>query len=245
MTEQIAQLKDYLRGARRIAVLTGAGISTESGIPDFRSSTGLYRTVTSEEIFDLAFFDKRPNDFYRAIGPLFTKIFRAEPNTGHRALAALERLGKEVTIATQNIDGLHRRAGSSAVHEIHGSLATLTCRECGRLYESVRFQPLFEKGETPRCDCGGVLKPDITFYGEGLPEGAFLAAMFAFEGADLTLALGTSLAVYPAAGLPSYRKSGVPLVIINRTPTSSDNDAALVINAPLGPTLTAVLEQRG
>ena len=231
------KLAEFLRSAREIAVLTGAGISTESGIPDFRSPSGVYRTKTSEELFDIRFFDARPEEFYRVIGPMYRTILAAEPNAGHRALARLERLGKKVSIATQNIDALHRKAGSSAVFEVHGSMATLTCRDCGRLYESNRFEEKLLAGEILRCGCGGVLKPDITFFGEPLPADAFLAATIAFESADLTLALGTSLVVYPAASLPSDRKTGVPLIIVNNTPTPLDDEAALVIHAPLGETL--------
>lgn len=243
MTDAVESLTEYLRRARRIAVLTGAGISTESGIPDFRSTSGLYRTVTSEEVFDIGFFDARPEEFYRVIGPMYRTILAAEPNAGHRALARLERLGKSVSIATQNIDALHRKAGSSSVFEVHGSMATLTCRECGRLFDSDRFESALSAGEVLRCPCGGVLKPDITFFGEGLPHDAFLAATIAFESADLALALGTSLAVYPAASLPQNRKSGVPLLIVNKTPTPLDGAAALVIHAPLGETLEKAVDR--
>lgn len=237
MVSSVEKLAKTLRRARHIAVLTGAGISTESGIPDFRSPSGLYRTVTGAELFDIGFFDENPAEFYRIIGPMYRTILAAKPNIGHLALSGLEKLGKTVTVATQNIDGLHRRAGSTNVCEIHGSMATLTCRACGRLYDSPRFEKTLFIGEVLRCECGGVLKPDITFFGEGLPHDAFLAAQIAFESADLALILGTSLAVYPAASLPSLRKSAVPLVIVNNTPTPLDDEAALVIHAPLGETL--------
>ena len=243
MSTETEKLAEILRPKRRIAVLTGAGISTESGIPDFRSPTGLYAAVTSEKVFSIGFFEEHPAEFYRVIAPVYRQILTAEPNAGHKALAALESLGKEVAIATQNIDDLHRKAGSRVVHELHGSMRTLTCSECGRLYESHSFEANLQTGEIPRCGCGGVLKPDITFFGEALPHDAFLAGQIAFESADLVLALGTSLGVYPAAGLPTLRPANTPLVIVNQTPTALDEQAALVIHAPLGDTLQAALEQ--
>lgn len=243
MSEESEKLAQLLRDKRRIAVLTGAGISTESGITDFRSPRGLYATVTSEKVFSIGFFEENPAEFYRVIAPVYRTILAAAPNAGHKALAALELLDKQVTIATQNIDDLHRKAGSSVVHELHGSMRTLTCRDCGRLYESNRFEANLQTGEIPRCGCGGVLKPDITFFGEALPHDAFLAGQIAFESADLVLALGTSLAVYPAASLPTLRGQNTPLVIVNQTPTALDEQAALVIHAPLGETLQAGVEQ--
>jgi len=238
--DKITALADAVRAARHIAVLTGAGISTESGIPDFRSPTGIYRTLTSEEIFDLTFFEDHPDQFYRTMAPVWKTIFSARPNRGHLALAAWEKLGKEITIATQNIDDLHRKAGSGTVLELHGSVRTMTCTACGRLYDSVRFHGELTAGEVPRCGCGGVLKPDITFFGEELPQGAFLGGEIAFESADLVLALGTSLGVYPAAGLPNRRGRNAPLIIVNRTSTPLDGEAAIVLHEPLGEVLSAV-----
>ena len=245
MSYQISTLKNLLAGARHIAVLTGAGISTESGNPDFRSPNGLYRTVTSEEVFDISFFNRYPERFYQTFGPVYRSIVDARPNAGHLALAALENSGREVTIATQNIDNLHQKAGSRTVYELHGSLRTLTCRDCGRLYqldgkeaEAAReLTDLLAAGKVPRCACGGVLKPDIVFFGEGLPEFALGASVFAFESADLVLALGTSLGVYPAAELPNRRDRSARFVIINAETTPQDDNADLVIHAPLGKTL--------
>jgi len=230
-------LEEYLQQATRIAVLTGAGMSTESGIPDYRSTDGLYRTLTSEEVFDIDRFQIRPEEFFQVIGPLYISIVKAKPNRGHLALKALEDMGKEIHIATQNIDGLHQKAGSSRVYEVHGTMSTLHCQKCGKHKTDSQCLPLFEKGQVVRCDCGGVMKPDITFYGEGLPEQAFLKSMQAFSRCDLALVMGTSLQVYPAASLPSYRMTGVPLVIINKTHTSMDNEAALVIRQGIGDTL--------
>lgn len=231
-------LMELINGAKNIAVLTGAGMSTESGIPDYRSTDGLYNTLTSEEVFDIGEFRRNPSQFYRVIGPLYCAIVEAKPNAGHLALRRLEtELGKTVHIATQNIDGLHQKAGSSNVYEVHGTMATLTCPKCGAITKGEEHLAEFKQGETLRCKCGGVFKPDITFYGEMLPEQAFYNAISAFENCDLALVLGTSLAVYPAASLPSYRKKGVPLVIINRTPTSQDAAATLVLHDSIGAAL--------
>ena len=241
--DTIFQLANLLRNAKRIACLTGAGMSTESGIPDYRSTSGLYNTLTSEEVFDIDRFNSDPTDFYKVIGPLYCSIVEAKPNAGHLALSELEtKFGKDVSIATQNIDGLHQKAGSSKVFEVHGTMKTLTCRRCRAKVDSDDFLPLFQKGETLRCKCGGVFKPDITFYGEALPEQAFMDSLNAFRNADLALVLGTSLAVYPAASLPSYRPADCKLVIINRSQTAMDEEAALVINDSIGNVLPKALQ---
>jgi len=237
-------LAAYLRGAGRIACLTGAGMSTESGIPDYRSPQGLYRTLTSEDVFDIRQFRANPEKFYRVIGPLYTAIEDAAPNAGHRALAELAcRCGKKVTIATQNIDGLHQKAGSQDVHEVHGTMRTLTCLSCGTRVGSSGFRTALQAGEVLRHQCGGILKPDITFFGEMLPEIAFMAAQASILEADLVLILGTSLCVYPAAALPSLRRSGSGLVIINRDETSLDGQAGLVIHGAIGDVLPRAVQR--
>ncbi len=234
--QDIQQLAQLLKNAKYIAVLTGAGMSTESGIPDYRSTDGLYRTLTSEEVFDIDRFHHAPQQFYQVIGPLYCSIVQAKPNAGHLALHELEeRCGKTVHIATQNIDGLHQKAGSKHVYEVHGTMHTLTCLKCGHQTTDGEHLADFQEGKTLRCEhCGGIMKPDITFYGESLPEEAFTRSMKAFRSCDLAMVLGTSLVVYPAASLPSWRKDGVPLVILNRSRTAADNEAALVINAGIG-----------
>lgn len=240
--DNLKRLVELLANAKNIACLTGAGMSTESGIPDFRSSNGLYNTVTSEEVFDIEAFHRDPDSFYKVIGPLYCAILEAEPNKGHKALAELEeRFGKNVHVATQNIDALHQRAGSSVVHEVHGTMTTMTCTKCGASVPSGSFLELFRKGEVPFCKCGGVMKPDITFFGEALPEDQFINAMRAFEKCDLALVCGTSLSVYPAASLPSFRRTGVPLVIINRTETPQDMQATLVFSRLTGSLLSEAL----
>ena len=242
--EAIAKLADYLKKAKRIAVLTGAGMSTESGVPDFRSSTGIY-SKTSEEVFDIYRFRRNPSDFYTTIGPVYLAMIGAEPNAGHLALHELEMIeGKTVNIATQNIDGLHQRAGSTKVHEVHGTMMTLSCQSCGRQFNGFDFLENFKAGTVAKCPiCRGVMKPDITFYGESLPEEAYMSSVKAFRQCDLAIVLGTSLKVYPAAGLPDYRPENVPLVIINRTETDADQFADIVINGGIGEILPAAIKQ--
>ncbi len=238
----ISTLAALFAGARRITCLSGAGMSTESGIPDYRSTTGLYNTLTSEEVFDLVRFQRRPELFYSVIGPLYLSILKARPNAGHVALAQLaDRCGKDLVIATQNIDGLHQKAGSRVVHEVHGTMDTLSCQTCGGQALAASFLNELSKGLVLRHSCGGIFKPDITFFGEQLPAAAFSASLDAMADADLVLVLGTSLRVYPAASLPDSRRKGCPLVIINRTPTALDDEANMVFHDSIGELLPQVL----
>ncbi|MBQ9875335.1 MAG: NAD-dependent deacylase [Thermoguttaceae bacterium] len=231
--EGVEELAKLLSSARRVAFLTGAGISTDSGIPDFRSSTGLYQT-TSEELFSIDAFRADPERFYRAFASFYAKIADARPNPGHLAIANLEnRLGKKVDVVTQNVDGLHSAAGSTNVAEIHGTLRTASCLECEKRYARDYFETDLREGRAPRCACGGVLKPDVTFFGEELPAGEFAKARRAMWDARLLLVVGTSLQVYPAAGLPRDCDAGAPFVSINLTPTALDPQAALVFRAPI------------
>lgn len=240
---KIGQLADLLFHAPSIACLTGAGISTESGIPDFRSANGFYR-MTSEEIFSIDFFRENPAAFYQAMAPVYQTIFSAIPNAGHRAIADLEHLcGKKVTVVTQNIDGLHTRAGSGNVHEIHGTLETFSCQICGRQYQGTGFRTTCESGQVPHCDCGGVLKPDITFYGEQLPVLPYHAALQTMWETRLLLILGTSMQVYPAAGLPRECDSGTPFVIINKIATVIDFQCKLVFHDNIGDILPAAVQK--
>lgn len=229
LQERMDKLVTYLRKATRIVFLTGAGISTDSGVPDFRSPNGIYNTTTSEEVFDIRTFRTDPERFYRAIAPLYRLILQAEPNTAHRAIYELEKFGKkEIEIVTQNIDTLHHKAGSSIIHEIHGTLKTLTCQKCEKQFESGCFGNRLTEGKVLYCDCGGVLKPDVTFFGEELPLAAFNAAERAMFNAQLLLVLGSSMTVWPAAGLPRDCAGGVPFVIINRTATLFDRQCDLI-----------------
>ena len=237
------KLANYLKNAHNIVVLTGAGISTDSGIPDFRSRTGLYNTVTTAMIFSTWLFKLWPGRFYKTMGPMYKFLKDAKPNEGHKALARLEELGKTVRIVTQNVDGLHQAAGSSSVYEIHGTLDKLTCPRCGKTYSVADVEETILAGEKPKCTCGKVLKPDIVFFGDSLPQQPFLNAMRVMLDADLVLVIGTSLRVRPAADLPSYRVNGTPLVIINRDPTPWDNAADLVIHASISDTLSQAVNE--
>lgn len=240
---KIQRFAELLAASPKIAALTGAGISTESGIPDFRSSTGIYQT-TSEAVFSVDFFNENPGEFYRIFGPFYAQTVAAAPNAGHVALADLERLGKRVEIVTQNIDALHAAAGSTSVWEIHGTLRTSSCVACERTFEPSVFGATVAAGEIPRCpECGGVLKPDITFFGEALPERALIGAQRAMWKTRLLLVLGTSLQVYPAAGLPRECDADVPFVVVNKTPTPLDRFATLVFRESLGDVLPSAVER--
>lgn len=241
--EQLQRFAELLKKSKKIACLTGAGMSTESGIPDYRSSNGLYNTMTSEEVFDIDRFNDEPDAFYKVIGPLYSSIVEAKPNAGHLALHELEeKYHKNISIATQNIDGLHQKAGSKKVYEVHGTMSTLTCQKCGINDTAAVHLDEFKHGKTLQCKCGGIFKPDITFFGEMLPEKAYVSALQAFRECDLAIVLGTSLVVYPAAALPSHRMSNVPLVIINKSETSMDGEATLVFNASIGEVMTETLK---
>ncbi|MBR4976665.1 MAG: NAD-dependent deacylase [Thermoguttaceae bacterium] len=239
---KIRRFAELLADAPKIAALTGAGISTESGIPDFRSSTGVYQT-TSEAVFSIDFFRENPGEFYRIFGPFYAQTVAAAPNAGHVALADLERLGKKVEIVTQNIDALHSAAGSTFVWEIHGTLRTSSCVLCDRSFEPSVFGATVATGQIPRCpECGGDLKPDIVFFGEALPERALAGAQRAMWETRLLLVLGTSLQVYPAAGLPRECDADVPFVVVNQTPTPLDRFATLVFRESIGDVLPRAVE---
>lgn len=239
-----AQVAEWVLTADRIAVLSGAGVSTASGIPDFRSASGIYATQAAENIFDIELFRRDPVPFYRFASWFYPTVAAAQPNAAHTVLATWERAGKQVEIATQNIDDLHQRAGSQHVYPVHGSWLTSACLRCARVWRTAGLTlPTpgkngdsdfdFPEAALPRCTCGGILKPDITFFGEALPETAWARALTAMAAADLVLVLGTSLAVHPAAALPGYRPSQARLVIVNRDPTPLDAAADLVLREDL------------
>lgn len=246
--QRIERFCKMVRSADQIACLTGAGMSTESGIPDFRSPTGVYSTLCSADVFSIERFAKNPADFYGVMAPIYVAMRDAEPNAGHLALARLEeKYGKDVRIATQNIDGLHQKAGSAQVAEVHGSMMTLTCQTCGASLPLSVFSDKLASGEVLRhsmsgSTCGGVMKPDIVFFGENLPSEAFLTATASFRRADLALVMGTSLAVYPAAGLPEQRPADADLVIINMTETPLDDEADIVFREKIGDVMNAMME---
>ena len=213
------EYKERLEKAKAIVFFGGAGVSTESGIPDFRSVDGLYNQkykYPPEVMLSADFFYAHTADFFAFY---FDKMIytQAEPNAAHFKLAEWERAGKLKAVVTQNIDGLHQKAGSKTVYELHGSVHRNTCIRCGKRYDLAAI--LKQKPSIPRCACGGVIKPDVVLYGEGLPERTVAAAIDAISRADMLIVGGTSLAVYPAAGFIRYF-NGNPenLIVINKTP---------------------------
>ncbi len=236
----ISQLARWIEASERLAVLSGAGISVPSGIPDFRSDQGVYQNAENRNVFDLEAFLEDPSPYYAFARWFYPRVRAAAPNAAHRALADWERCGHEVRIATQNVDDLHQRAGSSSVYPVHGSMRTSSCRRCGRKVDTAELEAAILEGAIPRCGCGGVFKPEITFFGEGLPQEAWLFAARAMQQAELVLVVGSSLTVYPAASLPEYRPDGSRLVIINREETPLDSEADLVIHGDMIPVFEAL-----
>jgi NAD-dependent deacetylase len=239
MNGKIAKLKEIIGKSSNMAFFGGAGVSTESGIPDFRSVDGLYSQrykYPPETMLSRTFFDARPEEFFKFYKDKVL-FLGASPNAAHLALAELERRGILKAVITQNIDGLHTAAGSKNVLELHGSVHRNYCQGCGRFYGAD-----FIKGSAgvPKCPCGGVVKPDIVLYEEGLDsETLSLSAQFISE-ADLLVVGGTSLVVYPAAGLLKYFV-GNNIILINKTETAFDSQASLVINESIGHVLKEVL----
>ena len=240
--ELAARLAALIRDAQPCVVLTGAGVSTESGIPDFRSPTGIWAEFDPLEYASIEAFRRDPAKVWSFYAPRFAMLTEAEPNDAHRALAALEEAGYVRAIVTQNIDLLHERAGSRDVIEVHGSIRTSSCRACGASYPLAEVVALLEREPAPSCvACGGVLKPDVVFFGELLPEWAIERASELAREAGLLLVVGSSLEVYPVAGLPLETvQAGGRLAIVNRDPTPFDGDAELVVPAAAGETLRTV-----
>ncbi len=238
---------ELLRAAKRAVALTGAGISTPSGIPDFRSEgTGLWSRDEPLEVASLNTFRIAPEKFFHWFQPLAGEIFNAQPNAAHRALADLEKNGFLRAIITQNIDLLHQKAGSRHVIETHGTLKTLTCTQCFSQFDSEPFiRPFIETGQLPHCPkCGGLLKPDVILFGEQLPQKVWYEAQRAARQCDLMLVAGSSLEVLPAAGLPMQALDrGAHLIIINNTPTYLNVRADLVILENIAEVLPAIAER--
>ncbi|MVO99585.1 NAD-dependent protein deacylase [Paenibacillus lutrae] len=243
MKENWKLLDDFIEQSERIVFFGGAGISTESGIPDFRSASGLYSqgggyAYPPEVMLSRSFFMREPELFYSFYrGEMLHP--EAKPNPGHRALAELEKRGKLTAVITQNIDGLHQLAGSRHVLELHGSVLRNTCMECGASYG---LEAVTASSEIiPRCSvCGGMIKPDVVLYEEGLDAAVLNEAAYRIAEADLLLVGGTSLTVQPAAGLVR-RFRGDKLALINRNPTPYDADAACIIRDPIGQVLGSIL----
>lgn len=231
MTER-ETLKQWLSESENIVFFGGAGVSTESKIPDFRSTDGLYNqqyAYPPETILSHTFYMRRPEEFYRFYRNkmLFPD---AEPNRAHKALAKLEQEGRLRAVITQNIDGLHQKAGSREVLELHGSVLRNYCTKCGKFYG---LEAVLESEGVPRCTCGGVIKPDVVLYEEGLDQHTLQKAVYYISNADVLIIGGTSLTVYPAAGLIDYY-GGKKLVLINKSVTSMDSRADLVISGHIG-----------
>ncbi|MFB6285888.1 MAG: NAD-dependent deacetylase [Candidatus Bipolaricaulia bacterium] len=247
METEIRQLAGRLRDAQYAVALTGAGVSTESGIPDFRSpDSGLWARADPEVVASVEGFQRDPEGFYEFWTWRFPKLKDAQPNATHRLLAELERQGMIQAVITQNIDGLHRDAGSQTVREVHGTYRQGVCVACGHL---VPIEAVFEQvqsGGLPYCKrCDGLIKPDVVLFGEMLPE-AFLDAQADAERADLLLALGSSLEVHPVAGLvPRAQGSGARVAIANRDPTPYDDLADVVIHDDLGPVVDQLADALG
>jgi NAD-dependent deacetylase len=230
----LQRASDLLRAARRPVALTGAGISTPSGIPDFRSQgTGLWERYDPMQVASLISFRYKPEAFFAWIRPLAERIVQAEPNAAHLALARMESAGRLTGIVTQNIDDLHRRAGSKCVCEIHGHLRSATCGSCYRQTETGGLLAEFSRtGSPPRCEaCGGFLKPDVVLFGEQLPEQVIRQAERLLASSDLLLVAGSSLEVTPAALLPQRAlEAGARLIIVNHEPTYLDVRADVVFH---------------
>ncbi len=227
--QKINELANLIENSKRVFVLTGAGISTKSGIPDFRSGSGIYSRYP-EIVFDIDVFHKDPSILYNLMFELAPVVVNAKPNTAHICLKKLEDVGKISLIATQNIDMLHEKAGSLKIANLHGSMKTWTCIKCGKKYELDEVMPFIEKREIAKCKCGGVLRPDFVFFKEPLPEDALMRAQKAAKEADLIMVIGSSLAVFPAGYIPMYGITrGTPMVIITKGETALDNYATLKI----------------
>ena len=236
MDSKIETLKTWIEASDNIVFFGGAGVSTESGIPDFRSVDGLYHQqfdYPPETILSHTFFYQHPEYFYRFYRQKMLPL-EAQPNAAHKKLAELEAAGKLRAVITQNIDGLHQKAGSKTVLELHGSIWRNYCTRCGKFYppEFIR-----DCAGVPKCACGGVVKPDVVLYEEGLSEDVLHRAVHAISRADVLIVGGTSLTVYPAAGLIRYYR-GSKLVLINRDETPYDTAADLVLRDPIGQVFT-------
>jgi len=232
----IETLQKWINESRRIVFFGGAGVSTESGIPDFRSVDGLYHQeydYPPETILSRTFFQRMPEEFYRFYRAKMLPL-EAKPNAAHLKLAEMEAAGRLSAVVTQNIDGLHQAAGSKRVYELHGTIHRNICRKCGQVYDA-RF--VLEHPEpVPHCTCGGMLKPDVVLYEEALDPDVIDGSVRAIREADLLIVGGTSLAVYPAAGLIDYFM-GEHLVLMNKSPTNRDTRADLLITEPIGQAL--------
>ncbi len=229
---ELETLKKWIDESDNIVFFGGAGVSTESGIPDFRSTDGLYHqkyAYPPETILSHTFFRSKPEEFFQFYRDKMLYL-DAEPNAAHKKLAEWEAQGKLKAVVTQNIDGLHQKAGSKNVLELHGSVLRNYCENCGKFYD---VEAVKNSEGVPKCDCGGTIKPDVVLYEEGLDNNTLSSAVRHIQEADVLIIGGTSLAVYPAAGLIDYYR-GNKLVLINKTPTSRDGMADLIVKGNIG-----------
>lgn len=232
-------LQEIIDDSQRIVFFGGAGVSTESGIPDFRSVDGLYNQkydYPPEEILSHTFFMKKTDEFYKFYREKMLCL-DAKPNKAHLKLAELEKAGKLTAVVTQNIDGLHQAAGSKKVLELHGSVLRNYCMQCGAPFKTT---DILNSEGTPRCSCGGIIKPDVVLYEEGLDSYTMSETIREIESCDTLIIAGTSLTVYPAAGLVRYFR-GKYLVLINRDPTPMDDSCDLVIHDKVGEVLDGIV----
>ena len=230
--EEVRKLQEIIDDSRRIVFFGGAGVSTESGIPDFRSADGIYHQhykYAPEQVVSHSFFKAHPDVFYEFYKEKMMCL-EAEPNAAHRKLAQLEEAGRLTAVITQNIDGLHQKAGSKKVYELHGSIHRNYCQKCGRFYDAAFVK---ETPGIPRCECGGIIKPDVVLYEESLDSMTIEKSVRAIAEADTLIIGGTSLVVYPAAGFIDYFR-GKHLVVINKSATAREVGAQLSISAPIG-----------
>ena len=230
---QIEELQKMIDEHENIVFFGGAGVYTESGIPDFRSTDGLYHQeydYPPETILSHTFFQREPKEFFRFYRNKMLEL-DAKPNPAHCKLAQLEQVGKVKAVITQNIDGLHQLAGSKEVYELHGSVHRNYCMKCGKFYDARYMKEA--PGDIPKCSCGGIIKPDVVLYKEALDQETIRKSIAALSKADMVIVGGTSLVVYPAAGLLDYF-NWEDLVLINKSATSRDRSAKLLIKMPIG-----------
>ena len=239
LEEKLSKLNYWISKSDNIVFFGGAGVSTESGIPDFRSEDGVYSSsydYPPETIISHSFFMKKTDEFYRFYKDKM--VYQdAEPNISHIKLADMERSGKLKGIITQNIDGLHQKAGSTKVYELHGSILRNNCMKCNKFYS---LSYIMKREITPKCNCGGTIKPDVVLYEESLDDKVLHKSIDLIKNADILLIGGTSLSVYPAAGLVNYYK-GDKMVLINKSVTPYDKSVDLLIKAGLGEVFSAII----
>lgn len=241
MEKGLNLLRKWVQESDNIVFFGGAGVSTESNIPDFRSVDGLYNQkydYPPEQILSHSFFIRQPEEFYRFYRDKMI-FLDVKPNMAHQVLAELEQQGKVKAVITQNIDGLHQKAGSKNVLELHGSVHRNYCEKCGKFYS---VEEILQSDGVPRCSCGGRIKPDVVLYEEGLDQDILSKAVSYISHADVLIVGGTSLTVYPAAGLVDYYH-GEKLVLINKSVTAFDNEANLLINESIGKVFGSLLAE--